>query len=102
MAISSDKNIVRNLRIRYMVLVDWALIWLALVLAVEMRLENPGQSLDYLRHAWPLLILTPLVRLPLYFRLNLYNRLWRYAGIEDLRSMVKAGLLAPLIIGSLN
>src|SRR5262245_58236812 len=49
-----------------------------------------------------MLLLAPLVRIPLYLRLNLYNRLWRYASTGELHGILKAGLIAPLIIGLIN
>lgn len=96
-------SIVRSLRIRYLLPVDLFLMLSAVLLAVALRLESLPDMWAYLEAGgWTLLVLVTFVRLPLYFHLNLYNRLWRYASMADVRSILLAGVLAPLGIAILN
>src|SRR4051812_16795303 len=67
------------------------------------RLEDNASVWPYLlQGGWVLLLLAPLVRIPLYLRLNLYNRLWRYASTTELNGILKASVIAPLLIGFVN
>jgi len=70
---------------------------------MAVRLEDNTSVWPYLlTGGWVLLVLAPLVRIPLYLHLNLYNRLWRYASTEEINGILKASLIAPLIIGLIN
>lgn len=100
---SSQHATVRGLRIRYLFLLDLLLIGLAVLLATIIRLESGARAWNYLLEGgWVLLVIAPLVRLPLYARFRLYNRLWRYAGIAELTGILRAGILAPPLIALLN
>lgn len=93
----------RNLRMRDLILLDLFLVCLAVLFAILLRLEKLPASLQYLQGGgWTLLLLSPAIRLPLYFHFNLYHRLWRYASMDDLLGILNAGLAAPLIIALVN
>jgi FlaA1/EpsC-like NDP-sugar epimerase len=95
--------VVRNLRMRYLLLIDLILVWFSVVVAIMLRLESVEAAVEYTRSGgWALLVVAPLVRLLIYYHFNLYNRFWRYASMEDLRSILLAGSIAPLCIGILN
>ncbi len=97
-----NSSAVRVLRVRYLLLIDIALILCAVASAVFLRFDSPESTYAYLTHSWPFLVIAPLVRIPLYFRFNLYNRLWRYASIDEFRSIIAAGIVAPPLIALLN
>ena len=93
---------VRSLRVRYLMLLDLLLICLAVVGAVFLRFDRFEAAWLYLQNSWTLLLVAPAVRLPIYFRLNLYNRLWRYASLDEFRSVITAAAIAPLLIAVVN
>ena len=95
--------VVRSLRIRYLVLFDVLLICISVILAIVLRLEDSVAAWAYLQDGgWVLLILALAVRLPLYISHNLYNRLWRYASTNEVTGILRAGLIAPLVIALFN
>jgi FlaA1/EpsC-like NDP-sugar epimerase len=100
---SRHRGVFRSLRVRYLALFDLLLIWFAILLALLLRLEQFDEVWSYLQnYAWPLLLIVPAVRLPLYYAQNLYNRMWRYASTAELRSIIQVGASAPLAIGLIN
>lgn len=100
---SSVSLAIRSLRIRYLLLLDLLLIFVAVLLAIFLRLENLPEAWSYLQAGgWSLLLVAPAIRLPLYTFHNLYNRLWRYASTEELHGIMRVGLLAPVIIAFIN
>lgn len=94
----------RPVRVRYLLLLDLLLSPIALLLAITLRFESYPSVVEYLLHqgGWALLLISPVVRLPLYAYFNLYNRLWRYAGSHELHGILRAGVVAPLLIGLVN
>lgn len=96
-------RIIRDLRIRHLFLLDFLFICLAVFLAILLKLENFDGTWDYIKHdGWILFIIAPIVRLPLYALFKLYNRLWRYAGSEELHGILRAGITAPFGIAFIN
>jgi FlaA1/EpsC-like NDP-sugar epimerase len=91
-----------GLRVRYMMAVDLLLIWLSIVLAFMIRYEALFFVWPYLTAGWLYFLLAPLVRLPLYFSFNLYNRLWRYASMGEMKMIVLAGLLSSALLYAFN
>ena len=84
-------------------LFDLLLIWCAILMALVLRLDQVDRAWSYLlTSGWPLLVIAPAVRLPLYYYFQLYNRLWRYASTVELRSILYAGATAPIFIGLIN
>jgi hypothetical protein len=71
-------GVTRNVRIRYLLLIDLILIWTSVALATVLRLESLQDAWVYiLKGGFALFIIAPLVRLPIYYNLNLYNRCGR-------------------------
>jgi FlaA1/EpsC-like NDP-sugar epimerase len=96
-------QVLRGLRIRYLLVLDLVLACLCAFAAIILRLENYNSALIYLQSGgWILIILSPAVRIPLYVYFNLYNRLWRYASTDELFGIMRAGSIAPLGIALLN
>ncbi len=93
-----------RLRNRHVLLVDVAFLTLAPALALALRLDlavNP----DYLPALLVFTLLALAVKLPVFFVFGLYNRLWRYASMDELNNIVAgvgtAGLLvAVLFLGA--
>jgi len=76
---------------------------MSVLLAMIVRLEDNASIWPYLvQGGWVLFVLASLVRIPLYLHLNLYNRLWRYASINEINGILKASLIAPVIIAVIN
>ena len=91
-----------HLRNRYLLLLDALVLPLAAWLAFAIRLE----STTWPAGIWPVLstyaaVVIPL-KLYLMWRLGLYSRLWRYAGVRDLEFLATAlggAALASLAVG---
>lgn len=93
---------IRSPRVRYLLLLDLALIWTAIWLAAILRFDSLPLAHAYLVSSWPIFLVVPIIRLPLYFFFNLYNRLWRYASTSEFKCILAAGLIAPLLIAAVN
>lgn len=91
-----------GLRVRYMMAVDLLLIWLSIVVAFMIRYEALFFVWPYLQANWFYFVLAPLVRLPVYFGFRLYNRMWRYASMGEMKMIVLAGLLSSALLYILN
>lgn len=91
-----------GLRVRYMMAFDLLLIWFAIVLAFMIRYEALFYVWPYLQASWLYFVLAPLVRLPIYFGFSLYNRMWRYASMGEMKMIVFAGVLSSTLLYLLN
>jgi FlaA1/EpsC-like NDP-sugar epimerase len=90
------------LRVRYLLIVDLLGITLSIVAAFILRYEAPLDVGPYLTSNWYFFVLVPLVRLPVYFGFKLYYRLWRYASMRELQTILMAAALSTAIIYLLN
>lgn len=79
------------------VLVDVALVWLALEMAFIVRLgiENPWMPLT--QHRW-LFLTAPIVALPFFIRMGMYRAVLRYFGNDALITIIKAVSLSSLTL----
>ncbi|HAJ35390.1 MAG TPA: polysaccharide biosynthesis protein, partial [Chloroflexi bacterium] len=91
-----------GLRVRYLMLLDLILVLLAIVLAFVVRYEALVSIWPYIVQNWSYFLLVPLVRLPTYFGFRLYNRMWRYASIVEMKMIVAASLVSAAIIFAVN
>lgn len=91
-----------GLRVRYLMLLDLILVLLATVLAFVVRYEALVSVWPYIVENWSYFVLAPLVRLPIYFSFRLYNRMWRYASIVEMKMIVAASLVSSAIIFIVN
>ena len=98
----AEKKTLVGLRIRYLMLIDLACILLAGVLSFVIRFEALAGVWPYLRESWTLFVLAPLIRLPVYYRLRLYRRLWRYASTKEFRAIVVAGVVGSALVIAVN
>lgn len=98
----ASSSMLIGLRVRYMMAVDLLLIWLAIVLAFMIRYEALFFVWPYLQQNGSYFLFAPLVRLPVYFGFRLYNRMWRYASMGEMKMIVLAGLLSSALIYVLN
>jgi FlaA1/EpsC-like NDP-sugar epimerase len=89
---------ISGLRIRYLVAIDIGSIVLAFVLSFVIRYEALVDVWPYLRLGMPLLSVIILIRLPVYYGFGLYNRLWRYASMKEMRTILFAGAVASILI----
>ena len=91
------------IRIASLILTDIGLILFSFFLAAFIRFELiAGVSLSYLVNHYSYLWLALLIRLPLYYALGLYDRLWRYAGIAEVTRIIVASLSSAALIHLVN
>ncbi len=91
-----------GLRVRYLMAIDLACIIAAVMFAFMIRYEALVSLWPYLERNWTFLVVAPLVRLPVYYATGLYNRLWRYASMAELRIILMVGVLCTALIGVVN
>lgn len=91
-----------GLRKHSFVFVDLVCIILSVVISLVIRYEALVNIWPFILTNWTLLLLAPLVRLPLYYYIRLYRRMWRYASKRELRAIVLAGGAGTIIIFILN
>ena len=88
------------LRGRHLLITDTLCVSAAFVLSFALRLDAPSVAFQshIIRFAWlvlPLLVVR--IGVNLYFRL--YQRLWRYASVEEMQAIVLAALTGSIIFG---
>jgi len=91
-----------GLRMRYLMLVDLVCILLAVVLSFIIRYEALVSVWPYLRRNWTVFVLIPLIRLPVYYRFRLYQRMWRYASTNEFQMIVLTGAISSALIYGAN
>jgi FlaA1/EpsC-like NDP-sugar epimerase len=91
-----------SVRLRYLLLIDLAFIWLAIIFAFAVRYEALINVYPYLRLGWTYFLLVPLVRLPVYYVSRLYYRLWRYASMKELLIIATASAVSSALIFIIN
>jgi FlaA1/EpsC-like NDP-sugar epimerase len=87
-----------TVRMRYLMLIDLLLIWAAIIFAFVIRYEALISVFPFLRLSWTYFVLVPLIRLPVYFGFRLYYRLWRYASMKELFTIVLASAVGSALI----
>ncbi|MES2306073.1 MAG: nucleoside-diphosphate sugar epimerase/dehydratase [Gemmatimonadota bacterium] len=91
------------MRNRTLLLADAGLLFLASIVAFAVRFESIADLQQHIPDATAYLILTLPVRLGVFWKAGVYRRLWRYAGRDDLMSLVGAAGLAAffnLVLGA--
>ncbi|GIV70493.1 nucleoside-diphosphate sugar epimerase/dehydratase [Caldilinea sp.] len=91
-----------GLRVRYLMALDLVLILAAGVFAFVIRYEALISIWPYLKQNWIYFLLAPAVRLPVYYGFRLYNRMWRYASVVEMKMIIMAGLVSSCLIFMLN
>ncbi len=89
-----------HLRNRHFLILDTVLLLCTPALALALRLDNRLTADTWL----PLLALTALglaVKIPVFYRMGLYDRYWRYASMDELVNISLAVLLATGIVAVL-
>ncbi|MGG5872973.1 polysaccharide biosynthesis protein [Pseudomonas peli] len=79
------------------VIVDIALVWIALWLAFVVRLGHSNNIEPFAGHAW-LFVLAPLIAIPLFVRFGMYRAVVRYFGNDALLAIVKAISISALLL----
>ncbi|HOW92767.1 MAG TPA: hypothetical protein PK883_10665, partial [Anaerolineaceae bacterium] len=77
-----------NMRNRYMVLIDMALTIIAVLGAYALRLELGALFFFYLPSAYWMILVSLLIKIPVYYLFGLYRRLWGYASTKELRLII--------------
>lgn len=91
-----------GLRVRYLMAIDLIFILLAGVFAFVIRYEALISVWPYLKQNWTYFLLAPLMRLPVYYGFHLYNRMWRYASVVEMKMIVLAATVSSFLIFALN
>lgn len=79
------------------IVVDIALVWVALWLAFVVRLGHSNSIEPFAGHAW-LFVLAPLIAIPLFVRFGMYRAVMRYFGNDALLAIVKAISISALLL----
>lgn len=91
-----------GLRMRYLMLLDLACMWLAIVLGFVVRYEALVSVWPYMEQNWIFSLVVPLLRLPVYYVFRLYYRLWRYASMKEMTNILLAGVTSSALIFAVN
>lgn len=94
-------NIIVGLRNRHVFLLDVLALLLIPTLALTLRLDGLYWWPQMYRPLVLFTLVALLVKLPVFFVLNLYNRYWRYAGVNDLVLVLIAVGLSTIILTTL-
>ena len=85
------------LRSRYLLVVDAVFVIVSVCTALALRLETLEIG-PYLQQLWIVVPLLIGVRLPLFYLFGLYGRVWRYASVNELLSVVMAVFSSSVIV----
>jgi FlaA1/EpsC-like NDP-sugar epimerase len=85
------------LRRRYLLLIDAVFVIVSVCTALAVRFETL-EIAPYLQQVWLLVPLLIGVRLPLFYLFGLYGRVWRYASVNELLSVVMAVFSSSVIV----
>ncbi len=85
------------LKNRYLLLADALFIVASVCAALAIRMETLALE-PYLRRVWYAVPLLVAIRLPLFYLFGLYRRVWRYASVNELLSVVLAVFLSSLLV----
>lgn len=88
------------LRNRYLLLADACFIVVSVCIALAVRFDTLIIT-PYLERVWFAVPLLVAVRLPLLYVFGLYRRVWRYASINELVSVVTAVLVSSAVVSLL-
>ncbi|HEX8219060.1 MAG TPA: polysaccharide biosynthesis protein [Chloroflexia bacterium] len=91
------KALLLGMRNRHFLAVDMLVCLITPALATMLRTDGPDVLSKY---GQSLLVITPLfmaIKLAVFFRGGLYNRYWRYAGVEELGNIAGLSLIALAI-----
>ena len=80
---SNRSSVFERMRNRHYLLFDLAAMLLIPLLALTLRLENLLNWQEYRNSVLVYTGFSLLVKLLIYYRLGMYDRLWRYASIEE-------------------
>ncbi len=85
-----------TLRNRYFLLLDLALIGLAVFASFAVRFDTLSVW-DYIAPNWFFLPLVWLIRLPIFYAFGIYRRLWRYMSVNEIVAVIEATLLGSAV-----
>jgi len=88
----------RNLRNRHLLLFDLFLLPMAALMAFALRLDSEVLQ-TYVRAMLVYALFAPVIKIPLFGLLGLYNRFWRYASVDELILLAGAAAIGGLVQG---
>ncbi len=90
-----------NIRNRYVLIGDLALIVLSVFGALILRFELGPLFFAYLPFAYWMIVVSLVVKPIIYYFFGLYRRMWMYASVEELKLIVLAVSTASVAVGLL-
>lgn len=95
--LSIAKNISRNFKFWIILATDISLLMLALYLSYMLRFEGSilPKQFEQFFSTLPIIII---IKLPVFYFFGLYQGMWRYTSTWDLANIVKATLVATVLI----
>ncbi|NLC62484.1 MAG: polysaccharide biosynthesis protein, partial [Thermoanaerobacterales bacterium] len=82
------------LRKLIMAIIDMAIINIALLLAFYLRFDGADRYVVLYNYTYPVVTLLTLAS---FYKFNLYGRLWKFASVNELISIISATLVATLL-----
>jgi len=90
-----------NIRNRYLLLGDVALILVSVLGSYAIRLELSPQFFDYLESAVWMIAISMVIKPITYFYFGLYRRMWAYASVQELKLIALAVSSASVFVSVL-
>jgi FlaA1/EpsC-like NDP-sugar epimerase len=91
-------RILRQVRNRYVILLDLCLIVISVFVSYALRLELGAAFYFYLPSAYWMMLVALVVKPVIYYFFGLYRRIWIYASMQELRLIVIAVTTASMLV----
>jgi FlaA1/EpsC-like NDP-sugar epimerase len=88
-----------NIRNRYVLVGDLALIVISVIGALILRFELSSLFFAYLPFAYWMIAVALVVKPIVYYFFGLYRRMWMYASVEELKLIIIAVTTASVVVG---
>ncbi|MCX7975596.1 MAG: polysaccharide biosynthesis protein [Bellilinea sp.] len=88
-----------NIRNRYVLVGDLALIVISVIGALILRFELSSLFFAYLPFAYWMIAVALVVKPIVYYLFGLYRRMWMYASVEELKLIIIAVTTASVVVG---
>src|SRR5205807_987453 len=97
-----DEEILERFRLHGMTFLrDGVIVAVAYTLAMAVRFDGPIPADDYNRFL-AVLPFVVLIHLLFVWLFGIHRRIWKYAGIRDVRAVIDASILAALVASALD
>ena len=87
-----------KIRNRHFILIDLFSVAITPTLALTLRVLSPWEDNQFIIGLVIYTILSIIVKLPVFNFFNLYRRYWRYASINEMLSIIRAVMVASIIL----